>query len=54
MSKLVVSMVNVILVSCDEGPGVCSLLITMASLLMVLCTLPLSLLFTIKVSLMAE
>ena len=42
------------LVSCDEGPGVCSLLLTMASLLMILSTLPLSLLFTIKVSLMTH
>ena len=45
---------NVILVSCDEGPGVCSLLLTMASLLMILSTLPLSLLFTIKVCLMTQ
>ncbi len=45
---------NVVSVSCDEGPGVCSLLITITSLLMVLCTLPLSLLFTIKVCLMPE
>ena len=43
---------NIISVTCDEGPGLCSLLLTMASLLMILSTLPLSLLFTIKVCLM--
>ena len=36
--------------ACEEGPGVCSCLLTLVSLLMVLATLPLSLLFTIKVN----
>ena len=34
---------------CDETPGICSLLLTLGSLLIVLATLPLSLLYTIKV-----
>jgi len=34
---------------CDETPGICSFLLTLGSLLMVLATLPLSLLYTIKV-----
>ena len=36
--------------ACEEGPGLCSCLLTLVSLLMVLATLPLSLLFTIKVN----
>ena len=35
--------------SCDEGADVCSVLITLCSVFMVLVTLPVSLLFTIKV-----
>ena len=34
---------------CDETPGICSLLLTLGSLLIVLATLPFSLLYTIKV-----
>ena len=35
--------------ACEEGPGLCSFLITIASVLIILGTLPLSLLFTVKV-----
>ena len=34
---------------CDEGPGICSVILTMFSVLMVLATLPFSLLFVVKV-----
>ena len=34
---------------CEEGPGICAHLITVAALFMVVTTLPLSLLFVIKV-----
>merc|ERR1711936_612007 len=36
--------------ACEEGPGLCSFLLTIASVLIILGTLPLSLLFTIKVA----
>merc|ERR1719216_167401 len=35
--------------ACEEGPGLCTHLITIASVLIILGTLPLSLLFTVKV-----
>ena len=35
--------------ACDEGPGVCSHLMTFISFLLIIATLPLSLLYTIKV-----
>ena len=34
---------------CEEGPGICAHLLTVAALFMVVTTLPLSLLFVIKV-----
>ena len=34
---------------CGEGPGICAHLLTVAALFMVVTTLPLSLLFVIKV-----
>ena len=34
---------------CDEGPGICSVILTMFSILLVLATLPFSLLFVVKV-----
>ena len=45
---------DIISASCEEGPGVCSFLISLASILVILATLPLSLLFTIKVCVMIE
>ena len=42
-------LISVISAACEEGPGVCSFLITIASVLIILGTLPLSLLFTVKV-----
>ena len=35
--------------ACEEGPGLCANLLTMASVLLILVTFPLSLLFTVKV-----
>merc|ERR1711936_878565 len=35
--------------ACEEGPGLCSFLLTIASVLIILGTLPLSLLYTVKV-----
>ena len=35
--------------ACEEGPGICAHLLTVAALFMVVTTLPLSLLFVIKV-----
>ena len=34
---------------CDEGPGICSVILTMFSILLVVATLPFSLLFVVKV-----
>ena len=34
---------------CEEGPGICSVLLTLFSLLLILVTLPLSLLWVVKV-----
>ena len=34
---------------CEEGPGICSVLLTLLSLLLILVTLPLSLLWVVKV-----
>ena len=35
--------------ACDEGPCICAILMTICSVLMILVTLPLSLLVTVKV-----
>ena len=35
--------------ACEEGPGLCSYLMTIISFLLIIATLPLSLLYTIKV-----
>ena len=35
--------------ACEEGPGICSYLMTICSVLMIMATFPLSLLFTVKV-----
>ena len=35
--------------ACEEGPGLCSYLMTIISFLLIVATLPLSLLYTIKV-----
>ena len=35
--------------ACEEGPGICSYLMTLCSVMMILATLPLSLIFTVKV-----
>ena len=35
--------------ACEEGPGLCANLLTMASVLLILVTFPLSLLFSVKV-----
>ena len=35
--------------ACEEGPGLCANLLTMASVILILVTFPLSLLFTVKV-----
>ena len=35
--------------ACDEGPGICSYLMTLCSVVMIMATLPLSLIFTVKV-----
>merc|ERR1711892_327296 len=35
--------------ACEEGPGICALLLTMCSVLLILVTLPVSLLLTVKV-----
>ena len=40
---------NSIIAACEEGPGVCSLLLTVVSFIMIVATLPFSLLYTIKV-----
>ena len=40
---------SLLLAACEEGPGLCSFLLTIASVLIILGTMPLSLLFTIKV-----
>ena len=40
---------NTIIAACEEGPGVCSLLLTVVSFIMIVATLPFSLLYTIKV-----
>jgi len=34
---------------CEEGPGICAILMTVCSVLIIMATLPLSLLFTVKV-----
>ena len=34
---------------CEEGPGVCALLMTVVSLLLILISLPVSLVFVVKV-----
>ena len=34
---------------CEEGPGICSVLLTVLSILLVIATLPLSLFFIVKV-----
>ena len=34
---------------CDEGPGICSVILTLLSVILVLATLPFSLLFVVKV-----
>ena len=34
---------------CDEGPGVCSVILTLVSVILVFVTLPFSLLFVVKV-----
>ena len=34
---------------CEEGPGLCALVLTVASLVLILVSLPLSLLFVVKV-----
>ena len=41
--------IMMIIAACDEGPGVCSHLMTIISFLLIIATLPLSLLYTIKV-----
>jgi len=35
--------------ACEEGPGMCALILTLCSVLMIMATLPVSLLFTVKV-----
>ena len=35
--------------ACEEGPGICTHLLTIASVLLIMVTFPLSLLFTVKV-----
>jgi len=35
--------------ACDEGPGICSHLLTLFSILLIMATMPLSLLWTVKV-----
>ena len=37
------------ILACNEGPGLCSHLLTICSVLLILVTLPLSLLYTVKV-----
>ena len=37
------------ILACDEGPGICAILLTICSVLLILVTLPLSLLVTVKV-----
>ena len=34
---------------CEEGPGICSVILTLFSVLLVIATLPFSLLFVVKV-----
>ena len=34
---------------CEEGPGICAIMLTICSVLMIMATLPVSLLFTVKV-----
>ena len=34
---------------CDEGPGVCSVILTLVSIILIIVTLPFSLLFVVKV-----
>ena len=38
-----------LIVACDEGPGICAILLTICSVLLILVTLPFSLLVTVKV-----
>ena len=45
---------QLVITACDEGPGACSHLLTIISFLLIIATLPLSLLYTIKVLLMVE
>ena len=37
------------MLACDEGPGICSILLTLFSILLIMATMPLSLLYTVKV-----
>ena len=37
------------ILACDEGPGICSHLMTLFSILLIMATMPLSLLWTVKV-----
>ena len=41
-------------VECTEGPGLCAHLITLLSILLILASLPLSLVFVVKVSLVSS
>merc|ERR1719346_866257 len=36
-------------IACEEGPGICAMMLTLGSILMIIATLPLSLLMTVKV-----
>ena len=45
---------QLVITACDEGPGACSHLLTIISFLLIIATLPLSLLYTIKVLLMVK
>ena len=47
--KLICLLTIICPAACEEGPGLCANLLTMASVLLILVTFPLSLLFTVKV-----
>ena len=41
--------VNILFLECEEGPGICALMMTAVSLFMILLSLPVSLVFVVKV-----
>ena len=49
--SIIIKIINITIIisACEEGPGIFSHLLTIASVLMIIATLPLSLLMTVKV-----